>query len=121
MVTYVDGVMVMAESAFGAKWVKAVRHQWDTSTPEWLPSMFEKEVDEEAVKKITGGEKVEEITFCGLQLRWYDEGLKVHQEKYIQSVLRKNGIENCKPATTIPYRQTNFTRKKMKKTHQRKL
>ena len=31
-----------------------------TSTPEWLPSIFEKEVDEEAAKKITGGEKVDD-------------------------------------------------------------
>ena len=27
--------------------------------------------------------------------------MKVHQEKYIQSVLRKNGLEDCNPATSI--------------------
>ena len=57
---YVDDVMVMAESAFGARWFKAVKDLWETSTPERLPSIFEKEVDQKAAKKITGGEKVED-------------------------------------------------------------
>ena len=53
------------------------------------------------MKKQTGGEKVKEVTFCGLQLQWYEEGLRVHQQKYIQSILRKNDLNDCNPAATI--------------------
>ena len=66
-----------------------------------MPSIFEEGLDEEALKKQTGGEKVKEVTFCGLQRQWYEEGLKVHQQKYIQSIIKKNGLEDCNPATTI--------------------
>ena len=59
-----------------------------------------KRQDEEALKKITRGDQVNEIT-CGLQMSWYEEGLKVHQKKYIQSVLKKNGMEDCNPTATI--------------------
>ena len=58
-------------------------------------------MDEEALKKATGGEKVGEVTFCGLQLRWYEEGLKFHQKKYIRRVFSKNGLEDCNRAATI--------------------
>ena len=37
MVTYVGDVMIMAESALGAKWIKAIKHFWETSTPECCP------------------------------------------------------------------------------------
>ena len=91
----------MSDSSFGAKWIKAVQELWETSTSEWLKSIFEDPVDEEGLRKLTGGEMKEEITFCGLQMRWYEEGLRIHQQKYIQSILKKTGLESCNTAATI--------------------
>lgn len=71
LVTYVDDILVMTRSMEGAKWITEIKKEWETSEPEWAQSRQEVSTkkEEDRMRWMTKGKRMDEITCCGLQLR----------------------------------------------------
>ena len=74
LLTHVDDLLIMADSATGKEVLTQVEALWTVSTPEW--------VSEDSWVK-----------FCGLELKWRGESLMVSQASYTKELLtRYDGI-----------------------------
>ena len=69
---YVDDVLIGAARPICEAVIKALQDQWELSPPEWLAT--------------TG----DQMKFAGYELQKTSEGIRLHQESYVQDLLEQN-------------------------------
>ncbi|OLP90889.1 Retrovirus-related Pol polyprotein from transposon TNT 1-94 [Symbiodinium microadriaticum] len=69
---YVDDILIGAERPVCEAVIKALQEQWELSPPEWIDKMGD------------------QMKFAGYELQKTSEGIRLHQESYVQDLLEQN-------------------------------
>ncbi|OLP82151.1 Transposon Ty4-H Gag-Pol polyprotein [Symbiodinium microadriaticum] len=69
---YVDDILIGAECSICEAVIKALQDQWELSSPEWL------------------AKPGDQMKFAGYELQKTPEGIRLHQESYVQDLLEQN-------------------------------
>ncbi|CAE7234908.1 RE1, partial [Symbiodinium necroappetens] len=69
---YVDDILIGAECSICEAVIKALQDQWELSSPEWL------------------AKPGDQMKFAGYELQKTSEGVRLHQESYVQDLLEQN-------------------------------
>ncbi|OLP98122.1 Transposon Ty4-J Gag-Pol polyprotein [Symbiodinium microadriaticum] len=69
---YVDDILIGAECSICEAVIKALQDQWELSSPEWLTKPGD------------------QMKFAGYELQKTSEGIRLHQESYVQDLLEQN-------------------------------